>query len=1108
MRGGAVFELLAPKPRLMAFGFQLMAFGFWLVCSAAAEPGARDWSEIFLGVNPSVSPDGSFFAFEWKDRVWLAPTEGGTAVPIGDGQSADRRPFISPDGRRVAFLSDRWEGTRQLFEASLEFDAAHGPAPVGASEARQVTFHTESLLPWGYTPDGAEMLAIGYRDDASESATEKRLSRRPFLVSMEGRKAERVLFDAPAFCPALSPDGRKVLFSWRARLKDGDLEFRKRHAWSKSPCNGEIWLYDGNARSFAPVVRRRDSCAWPIWTPGGDAFYYLSDADGVRNVYLRSLATGKERQITHFTDDHVFDPALSRDGRTMVFAKGFDLWRIDPTLDNPQPRRIALRPAGFNPSAPRTASRTYRSFDNNYGNGNCAFRDRGREVAFTAGGDVWAMALGNEDAARPVRIHGSSRTQERDCAFSPDGDTLYYLSDRGDGADVWRARRANAGKPWSANTDFVRECLVTGDVCRLGLSVSPDGRLLAWHDMQGRLSFADTNGAVHAVSRVASAQCESYAWSPDGRFVAAALRDGHNNVDVWILPTGTGNGEREMEPCNISRHWKWDGTPAWSPDGRVIAFSGNRAATDDASLVFYAYLDPADEYAEASGGAARNAPCDPDFATLPDRVRATGVKGKKPIFSPDGRTLAVSCNGGISTIRIPGRLKPEKLLDKRAVLLQWLKDGDRDVLLSSVSNRLAVGDRVFEFKVSQTTDVRDYQELAFLTAWANVRDGFCDPNLRGTDWPAVREKYRLAARNAPCWSAFARVLGLMHGELDASHLVFSANATARKRWADFPWTKDGKVFTAHLGVRFDRGCAGEGWLVRDVIPGSPADGGAAGLLPGDVILSVDGREVSPGMDYAEAMNGPLPRKCRLRVKRAGCDGPLKREIAAISFGKARRLLRGADIAAARAAVRMKGNFGYIAVDAMDADGADAFADQVFAEGFGRDGLVIDVRYNTGGSTADRLIDILCGSRYERTLYRGADAEGYHLDRYGRPVLADLPVVVLANERSMSNGEEFACAMQALKRAKVVGRETAGEVIGSKRFTLLDYGEVRRPRVGTFLPDGTDMEGHGAKPDIEIDLTPADVAAGRDPQLDAAADALAAEAAARKASPPPPLRYAR
>lgn len=1069
------------------------------IFSCVAET-ARDWSEIYLGINPSVSPDGSFFAFEWKDRVWLAPTEGGVATPIGDGMSADSRPFLSPDGKRLAFLSDRW-GTLQLFEAYLESDGTRGSVPMRASGTRQVTFHTESLLPCGYTPDGSEMIALAYRDDASESASSKRLSRRPILVSTAGGKSERKIFDAPAFSPSISPDGRNVLFTWRAKINGGEPEFRKRHSWSRSPCAGEIWLYDREALSFAPVVRGRVGCTTPIWTPDGRSFYYLRDADGVRNLYCRSLESGDERQITHFTDDHVFCPSLSRDGRTMVFSKGLDLWRVDPTLSNPQPHRIALRPALFDPSVPRTVRRSYTSFDNNYGDGNCTFRDGGREVAFTAGGDVWVMELGGEKR-RPVCVHGFSRTHERDCAFSPDGNMLYYLSDLGDGTDVWRVRRADTNKLWSANVEFVRERIATGDVCRRALSVSPDGRLLAWHDMTGRLTFADANGAVRSVSKVASGRCESYVWSPDGNYVAATLCDGYGNADVWIVPTGDG------KPCNLSRNCKWDGTPAWSPDGRIVAFSGDRAATGDASYIFYAYLDPADEHAESAGGAVRKELCRPDVATLPGRVRATGVKGSRLFFSPDGRTLSFFADGKISTIKILGRMKPEKLLDKNAKIVQWLKDDKKDKLLSSIDNRPAIDGKVFEFHAFQATHVQDYQELAFLAAWANLRDGFCDVNMHGVDWPAVRDKYRLAARNAPCWNVFARVVAMMHGELDASHFGFMSNDVTKKRWANFPWKRGWKIFTPHLGARFDRSHSGDGWLVRDVIPRSPSDKGEEGLIAGDVVLSVDGREVSPDMDYAEVMNGPLPHKYRLRVKRGDCEKPLEREVDAVTFETARRLLRDAEIEAARATARKKGNFGYIAVDTMDSDSADSFADQVFAECFGKDGLVVDVRYNTGGRTADRLIDILCGNRHERTLYRGTEEEGYLLDRYGRPVIAGLPVVVLANERSMSNAEEFAHAMQTLKRAKVIGWETAGEIIGTKNYNLFDYGVVRRPRIGTFLPDGTYMEGNGSKPDVKVDLTPADVAAGRDPQLDAALDVLAEESAAQKSAPPPPLRYPR
>jgi tricorn protease len=118
----------------------------------------------------------------------------------------------------------------------------------------------------------------------------------------------------------------------------------------------------------------------------------------------------------------------------------------------------------------------------------------------------------------------------------------------------------------------------------------------------------------------------------------------------------------------------------------------------------------------------------------------------------------------------------------------------------------------------------------------------------------------------------------------------------------------------------------------------------------------------------------------------------------------------------------------------------------------------------------------------------------------------LPIVVLCNWDSCSNAEIFSHAIKTLKRGKVVGTQTWGGVIATLNQPLLDMGTIRKAYIGWFTADGTDMEFNGAKPDIEIDITPEDIVKGRDPQLETAIRVLAAEAASVPKRPP--LRYAK
>jgi len=168
-----------------------------------------------------------------------------------------------------------------------------------------------------------------------------------------------------------------------------------------------------------------------------------------------------------------------------------------------------------------------------------------------------------------------------------------------------------------------------------------------------------------------------------------------------------------------------------------------------------------------------------------------------------------------------------------------------------------------------------------------------------------------------------------------------------------------------------------------------------------------------------------------------------------------------------------------------------FERDLFAAAHGREGLLVDVRNNGGGHTADYVLGSLMVRPHAYTVPRGADpshTDGYPQDRlfiqrYTRPVN------MLCNEKSFSNAEIVSHAFKTLDRGNLVGQETYGGVISTGGTRLLDGTFVRLPFRGWYLPDGTDMENNGAVPDILVEQTPEDESEKYDRQLKVAVDDL-------------------
>ena len=1043
---------------------------------------------------PAINKDGSVVAFSYQGDIWTVPSSGGKASRLTIHEAYEGNPVFSPDGTQIAFSGARF-GNNDIFVMPTE-----GGMP------KRLTFHSGSDNISSWTQ--AEKIVF------STNREFKQIERpnEAYAISPKGGTEYRIL-DAVGFDPTYSPDGRYIAFV------RGDINPIARQGY-KGSSNRDLWLYDTQNKTFQKLPGFETNDVLPQWF-GSNTLYFLSSNEGAYNIYRLNIATNgkfsdKPEKLTSFKDESIRAFSVSTDGKTIVFEKDMNLYMLKTSGGSAQKINIQI---SADERLDATELKTFTSGSNQY-----AVSPNGKLLAYSIRGEVF-LKEADKEKSRSINV---SEHPFRDVEPTWLNDsTLLFSSDRANGNfDIYMFRSADSTQRnifKSLKHELVQITKKPND--ETSMSVSADGKKIAYVRGRGTFVVADISAdgklSNEKILNESWASPRSIVWSPDNKWLAYSLEDLYFNEEVFIHAA-----DNSSKPVNVSMHPRGDGRPFWSADGSKLGFISERSVGRSGD-VWFVWLKKEDWEKETQDWQDREAPTEAlpakssdkkdktpkpikiDFDKIYERiVQVTNFAGDEGdlVVSKDGETFFYTTNSSnakgrdLFSIKWDGKDLKEITkggsnpsgvsIDKDGKYLYYSRQGAlaRIDIKSTVSENLP-------FVSKMKVDYKAERTQVFEEAWRTIRDGFYDPKFHGNDWAKLHDKYKERCVNASTSNDFRDMFNLLLGELNSSHTGLTVSDRAETQ----------REATGLLGAEILP--VSGGVKIKHIVPETPADKEKSKLVEGELITAVNGEVIAENANFHELLNGLVNEKVLLTVKAA--DGKT-REVAMRLTANISNNLYNEWVENRKKLVEKysNGRLGYIHIKGMDFPSFEVVEREFAAAGYGKEGLLIDVRYNGGGSTADYLMTILNYKQHAYTIPRGAsnDLEKDKLkfkDYYPtgeRLVYAawTKPSIALCNEGSYSNAEIFSHAYKTLGIGKLVGVPTNGSVISTGGKALMDGSFVRLPFRGWFTKATDKNQEFGpAVPDIIVENQPDWIAKGTDDQLKAAVDELLKEINAKK-----------